>query len=54
MTEIATNVWNSQRVALLAASAVVGVLFASALVLWGYYGTAVFTEMILAGLAACF
>lgn len=54
MTEIATTFRNPQRVAIFAASAVFGVLFATALVLWGYYGTAVFTEMILAGLAACF
>jgi hypothetical protein len=31
-----------------------GILFAAALALWGYFGTAVFYEMVLAGLAACF
>ena len=34
--------------------AVAGVLFAAALVLWAHYGTAVFFEMIAAGIAACF
>jgi hypothetical protein len=29
-------------------------LLAAAVALWGYYGTAVFYEMILTGLAACF
>lgn len=54
MTEIATSDRTPQRVAIIAASTVVGVMFAAALVLWGYYGTAVFTETILAGLSACF
>jgi hypothetical protein len=31
-----------------------GVLIAAALVLWAHYGTAVFFEMIAAGIAACF
>jgi CHASE1-domain containing sensor protein len=31
-----------------------GVLMAGTLALWAWYGTAVFTEMVLAGLAACF
>jgi hypothetical protein len=34
--------------------AVAGVLIAAALVLWAHYGTAVFFEMIAAGIAACF
>ena len=34
--------------------AVSGVLMAAALVLWAHYGTAVFFEMIAAGIAACF
>ena len=34
--------------------AVAGVLAAAALVLWAHYGTAVFFEMIAAGIAACF
>jgi hypothetical protein len=35
-------------------AAAVGVLFAGTLVLWAHYGTAVFYEMIVAGIAACF
>ncbi len=31
-----------------------GVIVAATVSLWGYYGTAVFYEMILAGIAACF
>ena len=38
----------------LAVGAVAGVLMAAALVLWAHYGTAVFFEMIAAGIAACF
>jgi hypothetical protein len=53
MTEIATTSPVPQR-ALIAVAALFGVLFAVALALWAYYGTAVFTEMIVAGLAACF
>lgn len=53
MTELATSAHGLPRVAVIAAG-VVGVLVASALVLWGYYGTAVFTETILSGLAGCF
>lgn len=39
---------------LAAAGAVFGLLFASAVALWIHYGTAVFFEMISAGIAACF
>jgi hypothetical protein len=53
MTEIATTSPVPQR-ALIAVAVLFGVLLAVALALWGYYGTAVFTEMIMAGLAACF
>ena len=35
-------------------TAVVVLLLAGTVALWGYYGTAVFYETILAGLAACF
>jgi hypothetical protein len=38
---------------LLIVAAVAGALFAATAVLWAYYGTAVFYEMILAGIAAC-
>ena len=34
--------------------AVCGALIAATLVLWAYYGTAVFFEIIAAGIAACF
>lgn len=40
--------------ALLAAVGVAGLLVASTLVLWAHYGSAVFYEMIAAGIAACF
>lgn len=53
MTEVATSDRSFPRAAF-AVAGVFGILLALALVLWGYYGTAVFTEMILAGLAACF
>ena len=35
-------------------AAVAGVLIAGTLVLWAHYGSAVFFEMIAAGIAACF
>ncbi len=38
---------------LLIAAAVAGVLLAATVALWTHYGTAVFYEMIVAGLAAC-
>jgi hypothetical protein len=53
MTEIVTSDRSMSR-AVFAVAGLFGALFALALVLWGYYGTAVFTEMILTGLAACF
>jgi hypothetical protein len=34
-------------------AAVVGILLAGTVVLWAHYGTAVFYEMIVAGIAAC-
>lgn len=39
---------------LLLVSAVIGVMLAGTVALWAHYGTAVFYEMIVAGLAACF
>ncbi|HKA80047.1 MAG TPA: hypothetical protein VKD43_08430 [Xanthobacteraceae bacterium] len=38
---------------LLLIAAVVGILLAGTVALWAHYGTAVFYEMIVAGLAAC-
>lgn len=34
-------------------AAAVGILLAATVALWAHYGTAVFYEMILAGIAAC-
>ena len=42
------------RPAVWAAAGVVGALAAGTVVLWAYYGSAVFFEMIMAGLAFCF
>lgn len=39
---------------LVAAGLVLGALVASACALWFYYGTAVFFEILRAGIAACF
>jgi hypothetical protein len=38
----------------LALAALIGALVAATLVLWAHYGTAVFFEIIQAGIAACF
>jgi len=40
--------------ALMLAAGLAGLLLAAAVVLWAHYGSAVFYEMILAGIAACF
>jgi hypothetical protein len=39
---------------LLLVAAVIGIMLAGTVALWAHYGTAVFYEMIVAGLAACF
>jgi hypothetical protein len=39
---------------LLVVAAVIGIMLAGTVALWAHYGTAVFYEMIVAGLAACF
>jgi hypothetical protein len=39
---------------LVIAAAVAGLLAAATLALWAHYGTAVFYEMVLAGIAFCF
>jgi hypothetical protein len=44
--------WQSRALVLLAAAA--GILLAGTVVLWTHYGTAIFQEMILAGIATCF
>jgi len=51
MLEMVTSPRYSRPVVI--AAAVVGILFAGTLALWVHYGTAVFYEMILAGMAAC-
>jgi hypothetical protein len=51
MMEMVTSPRYSRAVVI--AVAVVGILFAGTLALWAHYGTAVFYEMILAGMAAC-
>ena len=38
---------------MLLVSAVIGILMAGTVALWAHYGTAVFYEMIVAGIAAC-
>ena len=53
MSEIATSDRSMPRLTI-AVAAFFGVLVAVALALWAYYGTAVFTETILTGLAGCF
>lgn len=52
MSEIASSRHPSRAV--LIASVVAGLIVAATAALWLRYGTAVFYEMILAGIAACF
>ena len=42
------------RPAVWASVGIVGVMVAGTILLWAHYGSAVFFEMIMAGLAACF
>jgi hypothetical protein len=42
------------RPLLLLVAAVIGIMLAGTVALWAHYGTAVFYEMIVAGLVACF
>jgi hypothetical protein len=44
--------WRSRAPLLIAAIA--GILAAGTVALWAHYGTAIFQEMILAGIATCF
>jgi hypothetical protein len=53
MATIVTSSDHGTRRPLLAVAGVVGIMLAGTIVLWGYYGTAVFFEMIRAGFAAC-
>ena len=50
---LSTNERTARSLLLIVASAA-GVLAAGAAVLWGYYGTAVFFEIVRTGWAACF
>ncbi len=52
MPAIASTVRLSRPVLLLAVGA--GLIVAATVVLWAYYGTAVFFEVVRAGWAACF
>jgi hypothetical protein len=52
MTEIAAR--PTTRFPWIAALALAGTLVGVTLALWAHYGSTVFYEMILAGLAACF
>jgi len=54
MTEAATVTTRRNWQPLAFIAGVAGVLIAGTLALWAYYGTAVFHEMILAGIAMCF
>ena len=53
MTETATVPTSRSWRPLAVVAGVAGVLIAGTLALWAYYGTAVFHEMILAGIAWC-
>jgi hypothetical protein len=45
---------SAEQWVVLGAAAAVGICIAAAVALWAHYGTAVFFEMIHAGLATCF
>jgi hypothetical protein len=53
MSETATIATSRSWRPIVAGAGVAGVLIAGTLVLWAYYGTAVFFEMIAAGIAMC-
>jgi hypothetical protein len=54
MSETATFSHRRNWRPLVVASAVIGLMLAGTVGLWAHYGTAVFYEMILAGIALCF
>jgi hypothetical protein len=54
MSETSSAVTPRLSPAMLIVAAVVGMLMAGTVALWAHYGTAVFYEMIVAGLVACF
>lgn len=53
MPETASAVTPRLSYPLLIVAAVVGILLAGTVALWAHYGTTVFFEMIVAGIAAC-
>jgi hypothetical protein len=54
MSETSTQPFPAGSRSLLIVATTTGALLAGTVALWAYYGTAVFYEMIVAGLAACF
>lgn len=54
MPEIASSLRTSGRPLMVAGALAAGMLIAAASALWVYYGSAVFYEMIVAGIQACF
>ncbi len=54
MSEIPSTSSQQSSRAVFIASAVAGLIVAATVALWVHYGTAVFYEMILTGIAACF
>jgi hypothetical protein len=53
MPETASAETSAHSRSLIIVAATIGVLLAGTVTLWAHYGTAVFYEMILAGIAAC-
>lgn len=51
---VSRSLFFAPRPIVLGTAAALGALLAATLALWAHYGSAVFYEMILAGLAACF
>jgi hypothetical protein len=54
MSEVSSHASPINYRPLVVLAAVVGLLLAGTVALWAHYGTAVFYEVILAGLAMCF
>jgi hypothetical protein len=54
MSEIPSNSHRQPSRASLIASVAAGLVVAGTIALWAHYGTAVFYEMILTGIASCF
>jgi hypothetical protein len=53
MSETSSTVTPRLSLPMVVVAAVIGILFAATVALWAHYGTAVFYEMIVAGIAAC-